>query len=132
VELKLSGNFTVIDGCTFSLQNFTFLNSPPLVYWYGMKKGNEATSRRLSEAVVVEQNAVSSVNFTLSSIVGRETSWDDVNWVRLFSESAAQVIAEIDLSGPDVNGLKSDAHALSVQLSAFIAAAVAVIGNLFG
>lgn len=68
-NMTISGFAKIVDGCTFSVENFTFLPGSNDTVWYGRKDGDYNIGQRISTESFVSYNESEQVEFTLSSNV---------------------------------------------------------------
>ncbi|KAJ3236075.1 hypothetical protein HDU81_011192 [Chytriomyces hyalinus] len=100
--LTCSGTFVFVDGCTFMIKNFTFLNAYESK-WYAGVVGT------VNGKVVANQNAITFVEQSVSASDGRDVTFNlitspataysffSINQLRLFDLTQKQLICTVDL-----------------------------------
>ncbi|KAI9326506.1 hypothetical protein BDR26DRAFT_877136 [Obelidium mucronatum] len=109
--LYCSGTWVFVDGCTFTIKNFTFLNAYQS-QWYGGVVGLvNGVPQENKNAVNMVKNVVPASNlqdatFNLITTAGASYSFFSVNQLRLFDTLQNQVICTVDLpyNNPNVPG----------------------------
>ncbi|KAI8832772.1 hypothetical protein BJ741DRAFT_613671 [Chytriomyces cf. hyalinus JEL632] len=100
--LTCRGTFVFVDGCTFMIKNFTFLNAYESK-WYAGVVGT------VNGKVVANQNAITFVEQSVSASDGRDVTFNlisspataysffSINQLRLFDLTQKQLICTVDL-----------------------------------
>ncbi|KAJ3022958.1 UNVERIFIED_CONTAM: hypothetical protein HDU68_008856 [Siphonaria sp. JEL0065] len=109
--LYCSGTWVLVDGCTFTIKNFTFLNAYQS-QWYGgvvgLVNGQVQVNKNAVNMVKdsVPQSNAQDATFHLITTPGASYSFFSVNQLRLFDTLQNQVICTVDLpyNNPNVPG----------------------------
>ncbi|KAJ3066316.1 hypothetical protein HDU98_010386 [Podochytrium sp. JEL0797] len=135
-KLFCSGTFLFVDGCTFTIKNFTFLNAYQS-HWYGGVVG------MVNGQIESNQNAVNMVagfvppsngmdhTFNLITTPGASYSFFSINQLRLFDVLQHQLICTIDLpyNNPNIPGSGGDAPAASATTAGPAASKTATVSG---
>jgi hypothetical protein len=132
VNITVSGTIRVIDGCTFTVEDFVFLPGFTDTLWYGRKNDDKTHAMIVSNTPVASSDN-SSFTFTMTTTPGAEMSWDDMDTLVLFSRENKfeMAIAKLDFvsnndspvtSTPSNSSTSnipasSDAHSIHLNLS---------------
>ena len=96
--IKAGGKLTIIDGCNFKVDDFTFVNGQQS-QWYASNPGTVGAIT-LSDTLVQVSQAPSTQTFQLRNVAGAEANLRNVQELRLFTPSSNTVIATVNLGGP--------------------------------
>ncbi|KAJ3282516.1 hypothetical protein HDU79_009866 [Rhizoclosmatium sp. JEL0117] len=106
-----SGTFVFIDGCTFQVKNFTFLNAYGSKWYGGVVAEVAGKPQENQNAVTFVSDIVSQSNggdqtFSLATTPGAAYSFRVVNQLRLFDLTQNQIICKVELPymNPNVPG----------------------------
>ncbi|KAJ3062273.1 hypothetical protein HDU98_001830 [Podochytrium sp. JEL0797] len=114
--LHCSGTFLFVDGCTFTIKNFTFLNAYQSE-WYGGVVGlvngqveSNQNAVKMVSGFVAQSNGLDAT-FNLITTAGAAYSFFSINQLRLFDILQSQLICTIDLpyNNPNIPGSGADA-----------------------
>ena len=95
-DIRATGKLTIVDGCTFKVDDFQFVNGQPS-QWYGSNAGTvEAIS--MSDTMIATTTAPASAEFKLKQPAGAEANFRNVNLLRFFTPSTNLVVAVVDLT----------------------------------
>ena len=94
-QVQVSGVFSIQDGCTFRITNFTFFPAQISTYFYGSmdledKKGQ---GRRLSEYAIGGYFLFPEASFSLS----QDRSFTDFRFIKIYSEFTGKTYAYVEL-----------------------------------
>ncbi|KAI9207658.1 uncharacterized protein BJ171DRAFT_596656 [Polychytrium aggregatum] len=90
--ITIYGTVEILDGCTFIVHNFTFLQAPES-YWYGGMVGNTSAAQVVDTPVSSQLGPGDSPKFQLTTAAGRAVSFADFNELRLFVPASSQLVA---------------------------------------
>ena len=100
--IKASGKLTIIDGCSFRVDEFTFVNGQQS-QWFASNQGNPNAITLSDNMVQVSTNPSQAV-FPLRQVAGAEANFRNVGEIRLFTPSTNTVIATVNLGGAPTTG----------------------------
>ncbi|KAJ3321028.1 hypothetical protein HDV06_004687 [Boothiomyces sp. JEL0866] len=95
---NVSGNFTIIDGCTFAVTNFTFFGASASYFVGSMK--DDPNGVKMSAQTITPSAFATNATFTLTKAAGVQVNFKMFNQVRIFDVEAKNVVATADLPAP--------------------------------
>jgi hypothetical protein len=83
-RFHISGTIRVVDGCTFSVENFVFLPGYDDTLWY-MRKNGDSNAAMIASYDLVSGSNGDTMTWKFTNVPGAEMSWYDLDTLVLFS-----------------------------------------------
>lgn len=114
-KYSISGTVEVIDGCSFTIKEFTFYPPALETYFYGSSSLETSDGFRIVQDQVAAVNGLDR-NFTLSGLTSPQThSWSEFRVLKMFSEVDNSLLAYAVLAG-DYTPIKSSSSSNFVSV----------------
>ncbi|KAJ3311702.1 hypothetical protein HDV04_003847 [Boothiomyces sp. JEL0838] len=95
---NVSGNFTIIDGCTFAVTNFTFYGADASYFVGSMS--DDPNGVKMSQQTITPSAFPVNTTFTLTKAAGVQVNFKMFNQVRIFDVVGKNVVATANLPTP--------------------------------
>ncbi|KAJ3272194.1 hypothetical protein HDV01_005848 [Terramyces sp. JEL0728] len=92
---NVSGNFVILDGCTFAVTNFTYFGASTSYFVGAMKDATDGV--KMSTQTITQSAFPTNATFTLVKAAGVQVNFKMFNQVRIFDVEAKNVVATADL-----------------------------------